>query len=224
MGPFSRMLLLCWMAGLAVTLPGFAAFASGGEGEAEGPPKPDPDGLPGFTPENTVSGPAIVLSGDTLRIGRQTIRLFGIEAPQIDAVCGLPTGGKIYCGRSARKALDDMLRGTSAVCLPWPEGSKGEKITAFCKVSTANGALINRRMIENGSVFAYTHRHRERFWPTLIDAAEKIRSQQFGVYTYDVNPPWSGAPKDRDLPSGVRPGSRESKPQPPVPVDPMAGG
>lgn len=202
------------------------ARASGGEAAAEeaGPPPPDPDGLPDFTPENTVVGPATVVDGQSLRIGKRTIRLFGIEAPQLDAVCTLPTGGRIYCGRSARKALDDMLRGTSAVCLPWPEGQQGDSITAFCKVSTVNGALINRRMIENGSVYAYPKRLRDKSWPTLDQAAEQVRIMHLGVYTYDVVPPWSGAPRERNPLPGTRPGSRESVPAPALPPDPMAGG
>lgn len=200
------------------------AFAAGGKAEEEGPPKPDPDGLPAFTPENTVTGPATVLDGQSLKIGKRTIRLFGIEAPHMDAVCSLPTGGKIYCGRSARKALDDMLRGTSAVCLPWPEGQKGDSITAFCKVSTTNGALINRRMIENGSAYAYPKRFRDKYWPTLEHAAEEVRRLSLGVYTYEVVPPWSGATKERDPVPGTRSGSRESRPAPALPPDPMAGG
>ena len=201
------------------------AFASGGESvEEAGPPKPDPDGLPAFTPDTVIAGPATVLDGQSLAIGKRTIRLFGIEAPKMDAVCSLPTGGKIYCGRSARKALDDMLRDTSAVCLPWPEGQKGDSVTAFCKISTANGALINRRMIENGSAYAYPKRFRDKSWPSLERAAEDVRRTQMGVYTYEVIPPWSGASKDREPLSGARPASRGVPAAPALPPDPMAGG
>ena len=216
--------VLVLLLGGSVVFPGLVqrdASAAGSEEAAA--PAEDPDGLPEFTPENTVSGRASAIDGDTIRVGRRIVHLFGIEAPAMDAVCTLPSGGTIYCGRSARAALDTMVRGTMVFCLPWPD-QDGDEVTAFCKVSSPRGEHINRKLVERGAVFALPRRFRERSWPSLIAAAERVQLMQLGVYTYEVNPPWSGTQRVGD-PGRAAPGAPGAPPAPrALPPDPMAGG
>ena len=50
-------------------------------------------------------GRASVIDGDTIEIGGERIRLFGIDAIEAHQTCTLPTGGKWRCGGAAAKAL-----------------------------------------------------------------------------------------------------------------------
>lgn len=191
-----------------------AAAAAGpaqpGEGEV------DPFGLPEFTSKNTFSGHAVAVDGDTLTVGRRTVHLFGVEAPVLDAVCALPNGGRVWCGRTARSKLGERVRGVTVFCLPWPADQPGE-VSAFCRVSSLGGPLINRTMVEDGFAFAVPPRFRERSWPALVDAGNVIKEHGAGVYSYNIDPPWSGA----------QPGLGSSPGRPSdfsLPIDPMAGG
>lgn len=67
-----------------------------------------------FTPNagaQTLSGPARVVDGDTLQLGRTYVRLFGIDAPEAGQTCGdwLP-------GPEAAAALAAFIAGRTVAC------------------------------------------------------------------------------------------------------------
>lgn len=49
-----------------------------------------------------VNPPRHVTDGDTLRIGRERIRLFGIDAPEMNQSCNNDRGARYSCGEVAR--------------------------------------------------------------------------------------------------------------------------
>lgn len=59
-------------------------------------------------PESLV-GRATVIDGDTISIGDQRIRLFGIDAPEAQQTCVDGKGQDYPCGRSAALALNEFL-------------------------------------------------------------------------------------------------------------------
>lgn len=63
----------------------------------------------------SLSGQATVVDGDTLRLGEVTIRLEGLDAPEMRQSC--EREGRSYrCGVVARDALGERLREGSLVC------------------------------------------------------------------------------------------------------------
>lgn len=46
----------------------------------------------------TLSGPARVVDGDTLELGKERIRLFGIDAPESKQLCKNNRGNDYACG------------------------------------------------------------------------------------------------------------------------------
>lgn len=204
----------CALVALGVLMLANAALAAPPEAGEAG--EVDLFGLPEFTADNTFSGRASAVDGDTLTVGRRTVHLFGVEAPVLDAVCALPNGGRVWCGRTARSKLGERVRGVTVFCLPWPEDTEGE-VSAFCRVSSLGGPLINRTMVEDGFAFAVPPRFRERSWPRLVEAGKVLEEHGAGVYSYNIDPPWSGA--QPGLGAGPRkPGDLG------LPIDPMTGG
>lgn len=61
--------------------------------------------------------PAVtVIDGDTLRLGKTTIRIYGIDAPELSQTC-TRKNGKIYaCGKHARNALTDFASSGRVRC------------------------------------------------------------------------------------------------------------
>jgi endonuclease YncB( thermonuclease family) len=96
--------------------------------------------------DGQIQGRARVLSGDQLRIGKQDVQLFGLDAPEIDQYCENEYGRPYRCGVMALDHLKSMVgRGTIA-CVP--EGKNDEnRILAVCYVGDMN---INSRMVRTG--------------------------------------------------------------------------
>lgn len=68
----------------------------------------------------TVSGPAEVIDGETLKIGSEVFRLWGIDAPEPQQSCVIR--GRTYpCGRIAATALMDLVVATKVSCRLLPD-------------------------------------------------------------------------------------------------------
>ncbi len=67
-------------------------------------------------PGAPLSGPARVVDGDSLEIGGQRVRLFGIDAPEGRQHCRNAQGQDFACGREAARALDTLIGGRSVTC------------------------------------------------------------------------------------------------------------
>lgn len=105
-------------------------------------------------------GAANAVSGDTLRLNGQTIRLSGIEAPEIEQSCGGQARGEARgegrsegraeprwkCGEAARTQLRDFVRGKQVRCELASGGEKG-----LCRVGTQD---IAAELVTRGAVFA----------------------------------------------------------------------
>lgn len=73
--------------GFVILLGVLALLVRGGSsGALRGPALPQTDGIPLSAQANThrISGPAYVIDGDSLRIAGRDLRLFGIDAPELD--------------------------------------------------------------------------------------------------------------------------------------------
>jgi len=65
---------------------------------------------------DTLEGPASVLSGDTIEVRGQQIRLLGIDAPEPAQACWDAAGEIWPCGQKATLALTAKLSGASITC------------------------------------------------------------------------------------------------------------
>lgn len=66
-----------------------------------------------------ISGRAVAVDGDTLRLGEDRIRLLGIDAPELDQACQNGSGGKWRCGLEARNTLTTIVRTGEIDCQPY---------------------------------------------------------------------------------------------------------
>lgn len=108
--------------------------------------------VPFAAAEPPIVGRALAASGDTIRIGRQTIRLDGIEAPDDDQTCIRSNNRRWRCGQAARSALGRLIAGRQVRCEVTGKGEAGI-LRASCSAGTTDlaGALV-----EGGHVLADT--------------------------------------------------------------------
>ncbi|MEM9206107.1 MAG: thermonuclease family protein [Pseudomonadota bacterium] len=76
------------------------------------PPPPKPDVPP---PQKTLFR-VQVIDPATLKAGRDTIRLRGIEVPSQETACKLSNGNAVPCVRRGTTALQRLIRGRAVVC------------------------------------------------------------------------------------------------------------
>ena len=131
-------------------------------------------------PAEEIIGQAQVLDGDSIRIGQVEIRLHGIDAPESRQTC-LIDGQKWRCGRSATRALHEMLGSTATRCT-WRQRDTYKRALATC---FSGGVNINAKMVYSGMALAYTH-YTNRY------AAEQAQARQAarGVWSSEFSPPW----------------------------------
>lgn len=106
---------------------------------------------PNASAAGTLSGRAIVRSGDLLRLAGTSVRLEGIEAPMAGQVCSRGTSGRTWkCGQAAKDALTRLVRGKKVSCEVGRQDESG-KATGSCHV---DGTDLAMELVKHGHVFA----------------------------------------------------------------------
>lgn len=126
----------------------------------------------------TVSGRARVSDGDSLRIGDARIRLFGIDAPELDQQCGAGPGWP--CGTWARGRLALLAEGRRVHCTVQDRDAYG-RLVAICSV---NGTDIGGALVAEGAATAY-----RRYSTRYLAAEQAAQRAGLGIWGGDFDRP-----------------------------------
>lgn len=126
-----------------------------------------------------VQGYASVIDGDSIKLDGKLVRLFGIDAPELDQNCY--TGNLIRdCGQDAATYLSDMIYGQIVRC-------RIDRIDAYDRILGSciwNGRNINEVMVLAGQAV---------HWPRHADLYEKTeakaRANRTGIWALDFATP-----------------------------------
>ncbi len=98
----------------------------------------------------SLPGQVHVIDGDSLRLGGDEIRLWGIDAPEFKQVCR-GKKGNFACGRDAQKQLRTLVQNASLKCKGLGR-DKYDRLLAVCR----NGKIdINAELVRGGYAYAY---------------------------------------------------------------------
>jgi endonuclease YncB( thermonuclease family) len=95
-------------------------------------------------------GAVRVSDGDSLVLAGERIRLWGIDAPELNQVCRRQ-GTEYRCGEAARDALLALVGGERVSCEGW-ERDRYDRLLAVC---TARTVELNRAQVEAGWAVAW---------------------------------------------------------------------
>ena len=98
-----------------------------------------------------VTGAVRVVDGDTLKVGSQTVRLHGIDAPEVKQTCTDPDGNVWTCGKRVRELAAARYHRQIANCKQVDTDRYG-RMVATCKVG---GEDIGQWLVQQGLAFAY---------------------------------------------------------------------
>lgn len=129
--------------------------------------------LPLATMAAEVSGRARAVDGDTLEVAGQKVRLFGIDAPELDQLCD--RGGKPWaCGDAARKALAGIVGRQRLACEVRDIDRYGRNV-ATCLAGDDDVAAL---MVRQGMAIAY-----RRYSGRYVNAEAAARADGIGLWT-----------------------------------------
>ncbi|MFQ5954915.1 MAG: thermonuclease family protein, partial [Kiloniellales bacterium] len=126
------------------------------------------------------AGPATVIDGNTLEVAGTRVRLFGIEAPDLDQPCRL-RGRARPCGVIARAALKDLTAGAELRCRPKGHDAAGRAL-ATC---TADGYDVAEGMVYTGWALAL-----EAAPPRYHALQRQAKKARRGLWLGEFVAPW----------------------------------
>jgi endonuclease YncB( thermonuclease family) len=141
------------------------------------------------------TGIAATIDGDSLKIGDEQIRLFGIDAPEALQTCS--RGGETWqCGRDASAALAVLADRKPISCKTLERDVYGRNV-ATCSV---DGVDIGRAMLAQGMAVALSNAP-----PEYLDREARSKSLRIGLWgsTFDLPEAYRRA-NPRIMPAAVR--------------------
>lgn len=128
----------------------------------------------------SLTPPVRVIDGDTLALGDQRIRLYGIDAPERSQGCLDARGQPYPCGRYAALALEALVRGRDLSCAVLSRDRYGRDV-ARCR---AGGVDLGAALVEHGWAIAF-----RKYSLDYVPAEETARGYGSGIWAGSFTEP-----------------------------------
>tara|TARA_Y100000590_G_scaffold85716_1_gene95956 strand:+ start:712 stop:1227 length:516 start_codon:yes stop_codon:yes gene_type:complete len=132
--------------------------------------------------DKTILGKAKVIDGDTIKIDKKKIRLFGIDAPEKEQICK-----KVYlsffifsfrkdykCGEKSTLALKKKLKDKKVKCILEKNKDKYKRNIGTCFVKNQD---INKWLVRNGYALAY-----KRYSKKYVLEEQYAKENKLGIW------------------------------------------
>ncbi|MEO0035632.1 MAG: hypothetical protein RLZZ501_1655 [Pseudomonadota bacterium] len=127
-----------------------------------------------------IVGPAHVVDGDSLDVAGQSVRLFGIDAPEWSQLCHRD-GADWAAGRAAAVWLRARAEGKPVRCVVEDEDGHYHRRVATCHLGRRD---LNRAIVAAGWAVAY-RRYSDRY----VGAEAAARAAARGIWRGECDPP-----------------------------------
>ncbi len=138
---------------------------------------------------NFLKNTAVVTDGDTIKIGNEKIRLFGIDAPEIKQICKDRNNDPYACGHRSKAYLEDLINYSSysEIYCYYSERDKYKRIIGECFLGSESKININRSMVRRGHAVAYI-----RYSKKYSEAQNQAKNDKVGIWagTFDLPEEW----------------------------------
>jgi endonuclease YncB( thermonuclease family) len=118
-----------------------------------------------------------IIDGDTIKFSGKTVRLWGIDAPELSQTC--PDGWP--AGRMALTRLLEITNGKTIVCQDRDRDRYG-RVVAVC---WAAGIDLGEWMVRNGYAWSFT-RYSKIYGP----GEDAAKADRLGIHAHGCQPAW----------------------------------
>ena len=123
---------------------------------------------------NNISGFASIIDGDTIKILKKSIRLYGIDTPEKKQKC-IKNLQEYNCGKVATNALIQKIDGRQVVCKVQNKLDRYKRYIGICFVEKIN---LNKWLVRNGYAVAY-----RKYSKNYIDDEEYAKKKKLGMWS-----------------------------------------
>jgi endonuclease YncB( thermonuclease family) len=141
-------------------------------------------------------GSASVYDGDTIYIGDQPIRTFGVDSAELGQACDEADGGRWPCAVAARDRLLKLTAGREVQCDLLGQ-DEYDRWLGRCQ---AGGVELGATLVEEGLAWAF-HRYSDAY----ADHERRARSRALGVWQAPTQTPWDYRAQRRQIAQQVAP-------------------
>ena len=131
----------------------------------------------------------LITDGDTIKIGKEKIRLFGIDAPEIKQVCKSYNNNPYACGIVSRNYLTYLITKDSnnKIYCYYSERDRYNRIIGECFIGASSSFNINEKMVSGGEAVAYL-KYSEKY----SEAQNQAKKNKVGIWagTFDLPEEW----------------------------------
>eukprot|EP01017_Pseudomicrothorax_dubius_P016089 TRINITY_DN1830_c0_g1_i1.p1 TRINITY_DN1830_c0_g1~~TRINITY_DN1830_c0_g1_i1.p1 ORF type:complete len:180 (+),score=32.09 TRINITY_DN1830_c0_g1_i1:510-1049(+) len=131
-----------------------------------------------------------IVDGDTIKAGGQRIRLFGIDAPEMDQTCWDKRKREWPCGVRAKDFLVDFIQDKKLAC-EVEDVDRYKRLVATCR--TEEGSDIAEALVKAGLAVPYT-----RYTKRYQEHAEDARESNQGIWSGGFEVPEQHRKKKRN--------------------------
>ena len=130
--------------------------------------------------QTIIQGKAKIIDGDTIHIGKNKIRLYGIDAPEINQTCTIE---KIIweCGIDSSQALKSIISEKEVQC-EIVDIDRYKRFVAKCFLKNIN---LNQYMVQNGWAVAYRY-----YSDDFINDEEIAEKNKVGIWQGKFQDPY----------------------------------
>ncbi|MEM8751616.1 MAG: thermonuclease family protein [Pseudomonadota bacterium] len=128
-----------------------------------------------------LSGAATIHDGDTLTVAGERVRLYGLDAPELDQTCLDRNRATYACGRLARRALERIA--TGGLRCETVERDRYDRAVAICFAGERD---VGAALVSSGWARAYL-RYSLRY--AAAEAAAKDAGR--GLWAGEFDDPWA---------------------------------
>ena len=136
--------------------------------------------FPYFFESLVVYGEAKVIDGDTIHIGKNKIRLHGIDAPEKDQKC-IYNNEDWECGKNSTLVLREIIGNRPVKC----RTNGVDRYKRYIAVCFSGKKNLNKMMVKNGWAIAY------RYYSTdYIDEEFIAEREKLGIWKGEFEEPY----------------------------------
>lgn len=128
-----------------------------------------------------ITGRARVIDGDSIEIGGTSIRLEGIDAPEMGQTCTTASGHPWPCGRVAARVLGELIGEQEVRCDSRGPDRYGRTL-AVCRTGSVE---LNAELVRRGHAWAFV-----RYSQSYVREEARARAARVGIWVGHATPAW----------------------------------